>query len=520
MSRWPFPVTFGGLQAIKSMEMDLQMKQLLDWFSENGGELHSSVKLEHNDDYGYHFLATSDLPEDTPVCKCPPGLTISILNCCSSPPDGVRPCTGESICKHLIGKAANNVVAVFYLVEEWLKGKESFWHPYISLLPRPDSMNMPLWFGEEDLTWLKGTNMYSTGTPGEKTAIGLRREMYNDAWQHGLSILRSHNVDISPYTWYSNTAGLNSADYSRERILWAASVYSSRSFSSIILPFQTAISESLTSSETFPILYPVIDIFNHVVASKVSWIISENTPLQPGGSFSLILNTAIPKGAQVFNNYAPKGNEELLMGYGFCLDPNPCDQLSMRLAKPPEPALRILCERYPRLFGVEISKNGWTDNVGAYYLRSSDHFAGGHENALGLKCLRGIPIGLFLALQTLVEVTMPEDAVEGESEEEVQERLWCSTLDIILQRLEHKRAMIAYFDPELPETPKNAKQKAAKIYRDGQVRILDEITREIGEVLEPIESGESSMNETFEETWEKWRLLLKEEQTATEQSGD
>lgn len=34
---------------------------------------------------------------------------------------------------------------------------------------------------------------------------------------------------------------------------------------------------------------------------------------------------------QVYNNYGPKPNEELLLGYGFVLDPNPDDVVPLRL---------------------------------------------------------------------------------------------------------------------------------------------------------------------------------------------
>lgn len=38
---------------------------------------------------------------------------------------------------------------------------------------------------------------------------------------------------------------------------------------------------------------------------------------------------------QVFNNYGPKGNEELLRGYGFCLVDNPVDVAHFRVGVDP-----------------------------------------------------------------------------------------------------------------------------------------------------------------------------------------
>ncbi|GAA6055931.1 hypothetical protein JCM3770_005599, partial [Rhodotorula araucariae] len=38
---------------------------------------------------------------------------------------------------------------------------------------------------------------------------------------------------------------------------------------------------------------------------------------------------------QVFNTYGAKSNEELLLGYGFVLSPNPADFLALKLSLPP-----------------------------------------------------------------------------------------------------------------------------------------------------------------------------------------
>lgn len=39
---------------------------------------------------------------------------------------------------------------------------------------------------------------------------------------------------------------------------------------------------------------------------------------------------------QLFNNYGPKRNDELLLGYGFCIPNNPHEKILMTLKPPPE----------------------------------------------------------------------------------------------------------------------------------------------------------------------------------------
>jgi hypothetical protein len=58
-----------------------------------------------------------------------------------------------------------------------------------------------------------------------------------------------------------------------------------------------------SSSGSFPLLYPMIDMFNHHFRAKVEWQLN-------GGTFSLCLEEKIEQMQQIFNNYGPKGNEE------------------------------------------------------------------------------------------------------------------------------------------------------------------------------------------------------------------
>jgi hypothetical protein len=45
----------------------------------------------------------------------------------------------------------------------------------------------------------------------------------------------------------------------------------------------------------------------------------------------------VREGEQVFNNYGPKSNEELLLGYGFTLPHNPDDVVALKLGARPSP---------------------------------------------------------------------------------------------------------------------------------------------------------------------------------------
>ena len=108
-----------------------------------------------------------------------------------------------------------------------------------------------------------------------------------------------------------------------ESLLWAATIFTSRAFiSTHILP----------EIETVPSLFPVVDILNHSVTAKVEW------DFKPHKSFTLrcLESSRFTIDEELFNNYAPKQNDELLLGYGFCLENNPIEQFALKLAFQPE----------------------------------------------------------------------------------------------------------------------------------------------------------------------------------------
>ena len=52
-----------------------------------------------------------------------------------------------------------------------------------------------------------------------------------------------------------------------------------------------------------PVLCPVFDVANHDPRAQVTWIIDEE-------GYTLFTADRYAPGAQIFNNYGPKGNEE------------------------------------------------------------------------------------------------------------------------------------------------------------------------------------------------------------------
>jgi hypothetical protein len=112
-------------------------KQLLTWFTENGGWLHPSVTVEHTPNTGHRLRANQPLPANTNIVTCPLNLTLSYLNLD----------TGQSWVRHhdsplqrLLGKVPNNVLGYLLLIEQLVLEERSPWHAYIDALEDPDHL--------------------------------------------------------------------------------------------------------------------------------------------------------------------------------------------------------------------------------------------------------------------------------------------------------------------------------------------------------------------------------------------
>jgi hypothetical protein len=109
----------------------------------------------------------------------------------------------ESVCSELVDNLEIDMstIAILFLVEQRLKGRDSFWFPYIQLLPTETEMSTPLWFNDEELAYLKGTNLFSNDIPREQTSIGLREGLHREQWELGIAELENAGEPTEEFTW-------------------------------------------------------------------------------------------------------------------------------------------------------------------------------------------------------------------------------------------------------------------------------------------------------------------------------
>ncbi|OCL07906.1 SET domain-containing protein, partial [Glonium stellatum] len=438
--------------------------KLREWFIAEAGYLSPYVQLTESPTNGIHvrgdpILETENPSAETPICTCPLSLTLSYLNAVppKSTQNGINAIQNGLPVRHvsgdlplLHGVIPHHVLSRFVLIEQRLLGPNSFWEPYISCLPlteEDDRLSTPLYFSEEDRQWLHGTNI--------SNAIDMRRTLWTEEWTAACTELENRGLNASQkYTW--------------DLYLWAATIFSSRAFTS---------SSLFPDVETFALLYPVIDCLNHQSGAKVSWNFNN-------GDFSLSTTEPLQAGKEVFNNYGAKGNEELLMGYGFCIPNNPSDSVAIKLGHLPPPVLETL--RNPPTPDPTPSISPLDT---ALSLRGPTHYCGAYP-ALA-PCLRGIPpLMVRAALSTCLAVRGIAPAAMADQLSNPSSRLVVATMRQLLAPLQKKQDAITTTYP--PTWPQTRNQRHAKLYRDGQLAILNSITTAIARTLRTLARSPSS----------------------------
>lgn len=226
-----------------------------------------------------------------------------------------------------------------------------------------------------------------------------------------------------------------------------------------------------------PILFPVVDILNHSVTAKVEW------DFKPHQSFTLrcLESSTFTPNQELFNNYAPKQNDELLLGYGFCLENNPIEQFALKLAFQPELMQYAthtgLMQPESVPFAMDTSFLKTDPNKEQHFLRAKGHPFGRYKN--NVPFFRGIPpyIVHFFFIQTMLslELHLPDTNTE-----QPEERVTLQILVLLHQALAQRSSTLPL---DLPIRPQNAKQRFAKFYRDGQARIIHSVRNELSSAI-------------------------------------
>jgi len=266
---------------VNYIEMDDDISIFYEWLISNG------CQFDNIDWPSYNTISGSR----GAVAKCdilPNQIMLSIpYHLMLSPPNAFKdPIIGLSLhdSKDLL---TGDLLLAVYLTYEYEKGKDSFYYPYLKILPKPSTISE---WSDDELKELHDDNLVLRA----KRAKNRVKIMY----ECNILPYRNQYSDILPkdslafdtfkFSWYS----IQARAFGR-RLPWTAMV-------------------------------PFADCLNHAnVQTKYDYNINDN------GYFRLFptgTNT-YTKGSEVFNSYGRRPNDNLLLDYGFSMLDNEWDQV-------------------------------------------------------------------------------------------------------------------------------------------------------------------------------------------------
>jgi hypothetical protein len=281
------------------MAADPRITTLVQWASSHGAVLNNHLEVHDDPVTGFSFRVKDGhvLPAWETVVSLPTSLSLSYLNAVSQG------------CFHpeLVSRTPPHVVGRLFLVREYLRGRDSFWWPYIQALPQPGADRAswalaPFW-PEDEAELLEGTNV-EVGL--EKIRRDVKRE-YEDV----TALLKLHHAEKEGAFVRAVTVQLYQ---------WAYCIFSSRSFRPSLVLSPAFAAETLPAGvgmDDFSVLLPLFDIGNHDMTVEARWELTQGGGGGGKDACELRVGRSHGAGEQVFNNYSMKTNAELLLGYGF-----------------------------------------------------------------------------------------------------------------------------------------------------------------------------------------------------------
>lgn len=317
---------------------------LVQWAKDNGALVSSSVDFKQVSEGNIGAFYTNnggDGKMEGNQIRLPTKLAITLQNAIELFGKGFE---------EISGKTQNiNSVLKLYLAREVTQEyiEKSFYKPYLSLLPSFEEIGSPYTWAASDKALLKGTNL------GNSLPENLQQIV--EEWWQVINLLpdsvakpQDHFINMKFYYEYKfykdddlyeyfikNYSGENWTNFAN--YLWSSLILKSRSFPAYLLKNQD---EKLQIKQDEAMLLPLIDLLNHDPKAKVNWLVDDQ--------YFNFKSDNPQSESQLYNNYGMKGNEELLLAYGFCIENNAADSAALKIKLPQELVKEIVD------FGIEL----------------------------------------------------------------------------------------------------------------------------------------------------------------------
>lgn len=446
------------------------IKELVDWAENNGAYISPNIGFKEVsiNNIGAYFKASatdSNKLSESSHLKLPINLIITLKNAIESFNDG-----GFDNFEKISQETTNtNSLLKLYLSRERSQSyiEKSFYGHYINLLPKLYEMDTPYVWTGKDKAFLKGTNL------GNSLRDNIS-QLVEEWWQlinllpNELPKPEQHFVNMKFYYEYKFHTDDDLFKYfvededknnwtSFSNYLWASIILKSRSFPAYLLKGYDSRTD-IKEDETM--LLPLIDLINHNPSAKVNWSVDKKQD-EPVAYFNFKSDSDVG-GDQLYNNYGLKGNEELLLAYGFVIDGNEVDTSALKIKLPLEllPGLEKNGVKLPKITDYTFSILN-SDQNKVEENKSSD-YGQYKEGIIFYISSTTIPENLTLLFQWLVKNTW---------ESTLTLRMKLAGINQLRQALETKKSAISSI--KLPNNINESKHfEAIRIYIQSQKKIF------------------------------------------------
>lgn len=143
------------------------------WAQTNDAYIHPNLRFSPKT---ASVLTTAPISKGDQLLKCPHDLTIDHAKACAAFPSDRK----DEIPPHAL--------LCFFLSSEYEKGEDSFWWPYLNVLPQ--TFDTPLYFDDEDKQFLDGCNLGDADIEG-------RRDAWRKEYDEGMKVLGDAGKNLS-----------------------------------------------------------------------------------------------------------------------------------------------------------------------------------------------------------------------------------------------------------------------------------------------------------------------------------
>ena len=317
-----------------------QVRAVMNWLRSQGAVGFEKLRITDSTESGggLGVFATEKVGPNGVVVRIPQECVVTVAAAWAS--EVGRQCAD-------IPNATDEFVMALWLAIGRIQPEHPY-HVYLTSLPS-DPPNVPCW-DEESMAPLEGTNL--------GVAAKEKREL-----------LDSQCAAILPSLGERGMLGSGSQLCDVSSVRWGRSMYSSRCFPATLKHGNEEAAESTRYEDHVPgVLVPGLDFLNHRQGKQLKWESNSESVLWTASSEGVACE------AELFYNYGNKGNEELMMSYGFALDDNQYDTYPLKL---------VVCEgEQKRALGpFHIKREETEDEAGQFPPELWVALAGGEPGA-------------------------------------------------------------------------------------------------------------------------------------------